>query len=410
MGKIITGLRLDKFDARTGKRTFRHEQQSRSFLLGMIEALYIPVAQILSGTPLTTSRDLDRVLQSLCNYNGDGQATTHILRMAAGPGNMGCGMANNIDPVVNGIEFLSQDVGIMVGTDNTAVTPSDRRLVARVGHGINGIDGAPVLQNEYNVTDDTETAIGAATTRLAQPFVPTHDFDLTSVFIKIFKAGAPGNVTVRIRGSYYAGGGAKNPSGNFTTDLGSGTILEAAIPGASPGAQTECVMATPIPVYAGRMYWICVEAVGASAGNTVSWRRDDTLSTNYNCPMFANGQYSQSIVASSGDSGATYSTTYSNAPSFLFQVMGQSRGEFEIGACEVGGLTIADPNGSFWIRRRFSNNCGDAISIAEVGLGITVTANSMQHVILAARDVVGPAVNVLDGEILEVTYTPSIVV
>lgn len=422
MGRIITNLSLAKFDIRTGRRLriagprspFILTQPSRSWLLGMIEALYIPVSQVPSGTPMVTSRDIDKVAQSMSIQNsGDTSDSTSILRMASPPGNVPFGFPGGAgNTQYAGSDILGQDIGIMIGTDGTAVTPSDRRLYARIGHGRHGADGAPVLQENYNAGDDADQNLTTANVRIAQPFVPAHDYDLTSVFVKVYKDGAPGNITIRIRGSYFVAASFNNKvcSGNFTTDLATGTILEAAIPAASPGAQTECVLASPISLYAGRMYWICMEAPGAAGANHVHWRFDNSLGQNFNPPNMANGQFSQSTFGSSGDAGLTYSNTYANNPSCLFQCMGQSRGEMEIGGCDVGQLAIADPNGSFVIRRRFANHSGGNITIREVGIGICSTFNQMQHPVLAARDVIGGGVAVLDGELLEVTYTPAIVV
>lgn len=93
---------------------------------------------------------------------------------------------------------------------------------------------------------------------------------------------------------------------------------------------------------------------------------------------------------------------------------GEAAGEFLYGGTEIYGLTIAGANGSFVIRRYFTNVSGGGITVEEVGIyspactsGGTVPRYTNQFCI--ARDVTG-GVAVADTEILEVTYTVQITV
>jgi hypothetical protein len=93
---------------------------------------------------------------------------------------------------------------------------------------------------------------------------------------------------------------------------------------------------------------------------------------------------------------------------------GEAAGQLLYGGVELYGLTFADPNGQFTIRRYFTNVLGGVISIQEVGIygaGIrSLASDQYSYAFCIARDVVAPAVDVNNGEILRVTYVPQITV
>ncbi|MDP2660586.1 MAG: hypothetical protein Q8R28_07645, partial [Dehalococcoidia bacterium] len=115
----------------------------------------------------------------------------------------------------------------------------------------------------------------------------------------------------------------------------------------------------------------------------------------------------------SANSGATW-TPWNPDSCFLFQEKGQSVGEFLIGGCELDNYVVANPNASFDIRRYFTNLCGSTLTVQEIGIAslvrrLAASSLTVAHPILIARDVVA-AVNVLNTEVLRVTYTPSVTV
>ncbi len=93
---------------------------------------------------------------------------------------------------------------------------------------------------------------------------------------------------------------------------------------------------------------------------------------------------------------------------------GVAAGELEHGGSEVQGITFSDPNGSFYVRRYFTNESGGNVTIEEVGIYSPIIrsgySSSGAWASLVARDIVAPAVVVADTEILEVTYTIQITV
>ncbi len=94
---------------------------------------------------------------------------------------------------------------------------------------------------------------------------------------------------------------------------------------------------------------------------------------------------------------------------------GNGPGQLEYAGCEVVNLVVAGANASFDVRRYFTNRSGGAINVTECGIaaggtryGIAV-GNVYSYSFLIARDLTG-GVNVLDTELLRVTYTLQITV
>jgi len=94
---------------------------------------------------------------------------------------------------------------------------------------------------------------------------------------------------------------------------------------------------------------------------------------------------------------------------------GEGAGQLLYGGCELYGLTFADPNGQFTIRRYFTNVLGGNITIEEVGIytpgvtGAIPNPTTSCYIFCAARDLTG-GVLVANGELLRVTYVVQITV
>ncbi|MDD5510609.1 MAG: hypothetical protein PHI12_07365 [Dehalococcoidales bacterium] len=90
---------------------------------------------------------------------------------------------------------------------------------------------------------------------------------------------------------------------------------------------------------------------------------------------------------------------------------GEGAGTLLYGGCELYGLTFANPNGSFKIRRYFTNKSGGNVTIREVGIYSPAFISTQEvRSFCICRDVVSPDVVVADTEILEVEYTVAITV
>ncbi len=392
------------------------EQPCRSFTQGFIETLYMKHAQIITPVVLA-AYDVDGMARdfAMAGMTGDFRwlESTGLVTSPGGLSAFHTGQVNyGTNSTVLWKYAQGNEHGIQVGNDATAVTPLDRHLLRRIGHGVRQADGGDATLESYDVNDDGEEVVYANNWQ-AQCFIPRNDFRCSSVEVKIWKNGAPAAVLDVLLCGVRTTNSADNIQPFTTTPLASGTIAAAAV-GASPGAFVACAFGTPVNLYAGRMYYIVLKMVGGDNGNSYRWRKDNTSSIYERSPNPA-------VVAANytGNMNSNDAVTFSYQvdKTNMFRAIGRSIGDFEYSGCEIGNVVIANPNASFDITRFFHNRSGAAINVQEVGI------NDVKHCItgggggfgrefptLVARDVVAPAVAVANTEILLVTYTVSITV
>lgn len=96
---------------------------------------------------------------------------------------------------------------------------------------------------------------------------------------------------------------------------------------------------------------------------------------------------------------------------------GRAATQLEFGGCEPMNIAFADPNGSFQLRRYFTNLSGAPITINEVGIygvgttyGVIAAMKAWPFCICRDSLVVSGPVLVNDTELLRVTYTIQITV
>lgn len=91
-------------------------------------------------------------------------------------------------------------------------------------------------------------------------------------------------------------------------------------------------------------------------------------------------------------------------------ISGGGAGQLYYGGTEVFAVTIANPNGSFAIRRYFTNSSGGSITVNECGIyTVGYVTSEYPYAFCICRDLTGGVV-VADTEILAVTYTVQITV
>lgn len=392
---------LDKF-GNDGRLLERREQQSRCFIKGFLELLYLAHGQIAADAYSIPNIDLEPVPCDGVGYDGGELNRLYSPRLIIGAPPGLCCLNYRYKTNESKSILLGVDVGVQAGIGTTAVTPTDRRLEQRIGHGRRPPDGAPLVFESYTAGDTVDYEL-YGTKWASQPFMPPISHSISSVRVKIWKEGAPGDLTVEIR-----------PVRESTTDdvwpgtvvLATGTIAEGSIP-ADPGDWVECTFASPVDLYAGHRYFIVMHC-GGDSGNSVHWRYDTAATYMRAYDPHWEDRFTYRVT--SADSGATWSDTFGDC--FMFEEKGQSVGEFDVGGCELVGLTFSDPNGEFTIRRYFTNNCGQSITVNEVGIVSTGEDNSeaFTWLVLIAHDIVTPGVAVADAELLRVTYVPQITV
>jgi hypothetical protein len=130
MGKILTTVGFERH-SKDGELLEYREQPSRSWLKHFFDLWYIlagynsnTLAGILDIS--ATARTLDKKAWGVQNLAVASPAGNSLHNLAEG------GNGSAVFPTV---KWLGKDYGIIVGTNNTAVTPTDNTLVARVNNG-----------------------------------------------------------------------------------------------------------------------------------------------------------------------------------------------------------------------------------------------------------------------------------
>lgn len=376
---------------RKGELVVCRKQLMRSFTRGFIDGLYVACGNV--GYSMI---DVDMGHRSVNNSYESG-ATKSNLRIGSPPGRSMVIQATGKRGDLSGesspkIKYFmwGEDLGIQVGAGTAAVTPADRRLVQRIAHGERAPDGAPLTFESYMVNDDADFEI-YGDKWAAQTFSPLVSHRITSILVKVWKEGAPGDLSLRLCPV------TVSDQPQETDIIASGAIAEASLP-VSPGDWAEWTLDAPVDVYVGHLYSLVLYLEGGTYSNSVHWRRDQS-----------GAAYPRGRQYTSTNAGGYWSV--SSGADFMFQERGQSSGELEYGGCELVRLAFSDPNGSFMVRRYFTNSCGQALTINEMGIQTMMTQQGQRGwPFLAARDLVAPGVDVAHGELLRATYTVQITV
>ncbi|GAI19419.1 unnamed protein product, partial [marine sediment metagenome] len=240
---LTAKLILERLD-RDGRLLERREQLSKSFTKGFLELLYLAHAQITAGAPynMTDIYGNARTVDSQAISAARQFKENLRIGAPAGIAHVFCLVGNELDSASEFLkgEMEASKIGIQVGRGDTAVTPTDTKLENRIYHGRQGIDGAPVLYTCYNTGDDEDGHHGIYPDfqegQSFQVAVPLH---LTSVKLKVFRTGTPGDITVAIQKADADG----KPDG---VDLVTKDVNCDAIAAASPGEWVTWTFAASI--------------------------------------------------------------------------------------------------------------------------------------------------------------------
>ena len=406
---------------REGKLLEERKFRSRSWVLGMMELLYLAHAQILYSAPYALTDILGQERQCDCDHQDSyyrGYKGNLAWSSPGGYGSIfvptGSRKEDSDGPFSfwEAMNFLKGDIlGIQIGGDNTAVAPADHALGQKIFHGMGASVAGPASFSDYTTGDDTAHTIDAATDKVGCLLIPERGFRMSSVRLLLYKAGNPGNMVLRIKGvRYYYNDTSKFLQPDPTGDIDAITENANTLPVGAPYEWREFALTTPIDMQPGMMYAFALECAGADAANRVYWRYQGTVDPTYNWDRIY-----------SVDGGTLW--TPDDDDRMMIDPQGSALAEMEYGGCEMYGKTISDPNGEFSVSRLFRNNSGENIGVEEVGLYAAVTRYQSKvysgayfykvgdsWAACVAKDVVAPAVTVNDGETLQVIYTPQITV
>lgn len=411
-----TTLLLERYSK--GRLLERQELQSRSWVQGIFELLYLTHAQIMLAAP----RSITDIIGAARNVDSQSADETILgahrekatLFLAAPSGGAAIFLPTGSYSTAAPEEAMTfrpphflrgEHIGIQVGTDNTAVAPNDARLGRKIFHGVSGTIVGPQVFDGYTVGDTLDDTIYGVR-EYGTIFTATRGYRMTAARLLLYRLGNPGNLVMNLRAvdsiasaTYFAPG---------ATILGSGNTDGDTLPVGAPYEWREITLAAPVDIHPGIIYFLGLTAPGGIAANSVKWRYNSLGLAVYH------PRYGQVYT----NDGIAWSSTFYKIP--MFDIRGSAAAELEYGGCDVFGLTIADPNGQFSIRRLFTNNSGEAITVSEAGIHAAVTRyhgggshyyfQGQSYAICVARDVLGAPIVVADTEVLQATYTPQITV
>jgi len=362
---LTTKLILERL-SKEGKLLERREQLSRSFVLQLMDFLYLKHAQADRAT-----RDIDNTLRTL-NY--DPGATQYNLLVASPGGH--AGVAHIYVGKFRSLE--GQDVGIQVGRGSGAVTPTDYKMEDRIEHGRCGESGAKAdFLNPSFETGDLTSWTPAASANM--------------------EAIARTDAWAIRDGTYYCAlwSTAHWSEGDYAqvsqdVDLTNISHLRFQLRGEAYTFKFKSeVLVDGHPVYSKELvndtdYPDQLADVCAYTGvHTVTFR----------------------CIAHSGYVGFAGNGVWIDNIETI-----QADPEIEYGGTEVLSPIFAGANGEFTKRRYFTNNSGLSITVEEVGIqAVGEDTGNNGYAFLIARDLTA-GIAVLDTQILRVTYVPQITV
>ena len=407
------------FDLIEGRKIRQSRQQwSRSWTRGLMQLLYVNHARILGSAPYAAidimgqTRNIDNQAQGDTFYKGNMLLTAPGggagLFVPSGSAITDSGSSYTKYPNYSPLHYLmGQSIGVVVGVDGTAVTPTDFALTQRLFHGRNAA-AAPGTTFDNISGADTSLLNAYSTTNLfALYFIPIRGFRLSSFTVLLGRSGSPGTCTATLCGIASAPGNLNYTIGPELTGIVSVNFNGNTLAVGSPWTALTINLPTPVDINPGFLYAI---KFSAPAGNSSNYLIGRVFS-------LASPGHTRYGVATCADGGNNWSLSLTNQ--LIWSLTGSANPEVEYGACEIFNLAVANPNASFSVRRLFTNNSGGLINVAECGMYMAgtkyVNPSGSQNLgqvysFCVAHDVISPAIALGNGQVLQVTYTPQITV
>jgi len=382
----------------------------------MMQGLYCLHAQVLRDVAYPSTRDIygnarpmdvetPVINSSLWTYPiGHYDKFVRSVLQVSSPG--GRGRAINRIGIYNdgAVEFHSAEFpgylnGIVIGTDNTPAAPSDFFLGNLIAEGSDGTIAPGSKMDSIETGDDTyvnENNYVCSGSSQLWYFWPKKAMLLSSVDLKGYRGGAPGDITLSIyetQGRYgtpFLIATATTNADGWTTD--------------TAGDWYNFPLAAAVRLYPGITYKF--ELTGTQASPNCGYFRYKR----YTAPD-DNYIPSQDVISQRAWNYWTYGSTYYCVAIPMYKLNGSATPEVNYGACGIENLVLAAVS-SFDIKRLFTNRSGEDISVNECGIlamggkrDTGTTGGAFPYLI--ARDVIAPAITLSDDEILAVTYTPT---
>lgn len=360
----------------------RRRQRSHSFVAGLMQLLYTGHANLGWGEPYNAAKD---ILGSTRSIDIDEMGVPLVV--ASGPGAYDQIIYSDHDE----IRHVAADlIGIQIGEGTTVETPDDYQMEDRIKHSEHITETTDELEAWYTVAVtpwDLVPSLYGVNWWSTDFRVSRDRFNIRYPKIKAYRVGSPGTVTVGIRTT-------KNGADLCTSTINGNTFT---LSTAGAWYQLGTFSPSNVELDAGSQYHYVIRATGGDSSNYVVLTGDTD----------ENSQWGSAYWSST--SGVSWN--YYNTVMFLFEIWGRVLYEgIMYGGTEVHGMSISHPNGSFDIRRYFTNLSGGSQTINEIGVySPSKKYGVAPYVFCIARDKLGSPISLAQNNILRVTYTPSIV-
>jgi len=368
---LTANLILERLN-KGGELLERREQPSRSFVLQLMDLLYLKHAQADRAT-----RDIYNALRAVDFDPYYGQVN---LEVASAPGHAGCAkVVTNVDRHLEG-----QDAGIQVGKGTSAASPTDYRMADRINHGRSGAPGIPA--SFANASFETGDLTGWTSA--------------TNGFMQVVLESAAWGYK---DGTYYCALESTPAAG--------------VSPYGQPGHYAQVSQSIDLTNVTHIRFQLRGQGYYANSFGLEIWVDGRPV---YRIELANDTDYPNQMVDVSAFTGI-HTVTFKCIAKAAFYAADQGAWidkietlnivELEYGGCEIVNLTFSDPNGQFTIRRYFTNSSNASVTVNEVGIqAMGQDTGSWGRAFLIARDIVSPGIAVAPGEILRVTYVPQITV
>jgi hypothetical protein len=412
----LTRLKCDGLSV-GGSILEKRRDYSRSFTQGLFDLLYLMMADV----PYSLRYPVADIANASLNgegrsypypqYTRNHKSTMQVVQFGGSGTQLWAGSSHSTSSghwnqvIQNHLFARSDNLGIVIGADGGAVSPTQRSLLQPIYHGLGASVGAAADFDNYQVGSNSAMTTNAANTWVGCVVYATRGFRLTGVRFLMYRLGSPGTLTLHIRRGKFNDDSSSVSWKQSTTDLNGLTTTNGDTLPTSPTYELrEFTLPTPINIHPGIPYHFMISCALGAASVYGAIRYQSSL-TNPRC-----------CVLTSTDAGVSLSITTTSTP--YFALRGTCQAEVEYGGSDIFGLLVANPNAQFTLGRIFRNLSGETINVREVGLYGSYTAfynatsDSVANAYSAciARDTVSPAIALADGENLMVTYTPQITV
>ena len=371
------------------------KQWSRSFTKRFIEMLYTQANRNSLSTSGYASVGLHGATQTIDTYYPDNRKSgTTFLSCAGGSGETQ--MVSTSMLQYNGSSYdptcktsKGDLVGIVVGGGDTAATPTDYRLEKRFCHGSRAAEGSDRIVDGFEYANNNTFSVYSGQSYGAMINF-RESFWLYSVWYYMYRTNDPDVITMTMY--------------PVITQNSVGSAL------ASKAVDCSAISLTG--------EWIAFDLaspVWVEAGVNYAFQLSGTLTSSYKVNLFYtsnSGHTNMGYIANSDPSD-------SNGYSIYSRFYGRSAGQLLYGGNDFTKPVFAAGTGTFTMSRNFTNATGGDMTIKEIGIyamagrtyGIYTYQSQREHNPLCiCRDVLGSPVTLTNGQILKVTYTPTITV